>query len=207
MGKSNSKFTIDDIPDLKGKIAVVTGGNTGIGFAISKALAFKGAHVVISSRNQLKLDKAAEELSNYINKLDQTKSQISTFLVDLSSFTSIKSFANDLTSKFDHIDILINNAGILMNPYSKTEQGFELTLGTNGIVPMIRKSPEEGAISTLFSATSPNAYRYRGKMLDEGPYIKPLDITTSAYTLENANKVFNEINKAIVLAGFEGFKL
>eukprot|EP01035_Chromulina_nebulosa_P026246 gene26246-34336_t len=159
MGSSNTKFTIDDISDLTGKVIIVTGGNAGIGYATSKVLALKGAHVIIASRNEAKVNKAAEDIKKYVEENGKPTPKISTYILDLSSFASIKSFATEIKSKFDHIDVLINNAGIFLNPYSKTEQGFEVTLGTNGLgtayltnllLPLVIKSTE-GRILILSS--------------------------------------------------------
>jgi len=156
MGNSASAkiFSTDQIPDLQGKIALVTGANIGIGYAISKALASKGATVIVSSRNEEKVNAAVAELKKLTGN-----NNISGEVVDLSSLSSIDRFAASVTDNFDHIDLLINNAAVFIPPPAKTEQGFEVTLGTNAIgnayvtsklLSLVQKSAS-GRIITLSS--------------------------------------------------------
>ncbi|MFG1933237.1 SDR family NAD(P)-dependent oxidoreductase [Mycobacterium sp. NPDC048908] len=121
-----SKWTTNDIPDQTGRTAVVTGANTGLGYETANALAAKGAHVVLAVRN---LDKgnAAADLIRRAN----AGASVSVQKLDLGSLASIRSAADQLRSDFSSIDLLINNAGVMMPPKSTTEDGFELQFGTN----------------------------------------------------------------------------
>lgn len=127
-GASARKFSIEEISSQAGKVIVVTGGNTGIGFAICKVLAKQGAKVIVASRDSQKVMKSVEELRAYSGNSD-----IHGEVVDLASLSSIDRFAGSLSSKTSHIDVLINNAGLFIPPHSKTENDFEITLGVNAV--------------------------------------------------------------------------
>jgi NAD(P)-dependent dehydrogenase (short-subunit alcohol dehydrogenase family) len=121
-----TKWTTADIPDQTGRTAVITGANTGLGYETAGALAAKGAHVVLAVRN-LEKGKAAADL---ITRATPGAS-VALQELDLSSLESIRSAADELRSKYDSIDLLINNAGVMMTPKSTTKDGFELQFGTN----------------------------------------------------------------------------
>jgi len=120
------KWTSNDIPDLTGKTAIVTGANSGIGFETAKALAHKGAEVILACRDTLKGEEAAGAITRYYSE-----AKIEVMTLDLSSLDSIKKFTGIVNKKYSKIDILVNNAGVMMPPYGKTEDGFELQFGTN----------------------------------------------------------------------------
>ena len=96
-------WTTADIPDQSGRTAVITGANTGLGFETAKALAEKGAHVVIAVRNTTKGDQAAARISGDVEVQE----------LDLTSLASINAAADALKSRFDKVDLLINNAGVM----------------------------------------------------------------------------------------------
>ena len=121
-----TKWTAADIPDQTGRVAVVTGANTGLGFETASALAAKGAHVVLAVRNLDKGKEAARRIEQVHSGPDVTLQEL-----DLSSLQSIRTAADELRSKHDTIDLLINNAGVMMTPKSTTEDGFESRFGTN----------------------------------------------------------------------------
>jgi NAD(P)-dependent dehydrogenase (short-subunit alcohol dehydrogenase family) len=120
------KWTTADIPDQTGRTAVITGANTCLGYETASALAAKGAHVVLAVRN-LEKGKAAADL---ITRRTPGAS-VALQELDLSSLESVRSAADELRSKHDTIDLLINNAGVMMTPKSTTKDGFELQFGTN----------------------------------------------------------------------------
>ena len=121
-----TKWTTADIPDQTGRTAVITGANTGLGYETAAALAAKGAHVVLAVRN-LEKGKAAADL---ITKRTPGAS-VALQELDLSSLDSIRNGADQLRAQHDRIDLLINNAGVMMTPKSTTKDGFELQFGTN----------------------------------------------------------------------------
>jgi NAD(P)-dependent dehydrogenase (short-subunit alcohol dehydrogenase family) len=120
------KWTALDIPDQTGRTAVVTGANTGLGYETATALAAKGAHVVLAVRN-LEKGKAAADLIARAHP----GASVAIQELDLTSLDSIRAAADELKSKHDAIDLLINNAGVMTTPKSVTKDGFELQFGTN----------------------------------------------------------------------------
>ena len=121
-----SKWTTTDIPDQTGRTAVITGANTGLGFETAAALAANGAHVVLAVRNIDKGNDAAARIG------DRTPgASVAVQELDLTSLDSVRAAAEQLRSNHDSIDLLINNAGVMMTPKSTTKDGFELQFGTN----------------------------------------------------------------------------
>jgi NAD(P)-dependent dehydrogenase (short-subunit alcohol dehydrogenase family) len=119
-------FSIDNTPSLKGKTALVTGGNIGLGFETVKALASKGAHVLLAARNEEKGKAAVAEVQKLI-----PNAQVELLRLDLASQRSIRAAAAEVGKKFSQLDFLINNAGIMAMPEMKTEDGFESQFGVN----------------------------------------------------------------------------
>ena len=120
-----SNWTADRLSDLKGKIYVITGGNSGIGYEAAKHLGKAGADVVLACRSVVKGEAAAKEL-----RVDVT-GQVDVAALDLSDLSSVRAAAKDLHKKYSEIDGLINNAGVMQTPQQKTADGFEMQLGTN----------------------------------------------------------------------------
>jgi NAD(P)-dependent dehydrogenase (short-subunit alcohol dehydrogenase family) len=113
-----SKWTAADVPDQTGKTHVITGANSGIGLEAARVLADRGAHVVLAVRNTEKGEAAAREIGG----------NVSVRQLDLASLASIRAFA---AAWNEPINDLILNAGVMVPPQSKTEDGFELQFGTN----------------------------------------------------------------------------
>lgn len=120
-------WTTADIPSLNGKTFLVTGANSGLGFGTSKELARKGAKVVMTARNMQKGEKAIAELKKEIPTADVDLMQL-----DLADLEQVKRFAHNFKKKYKQLDVLINNAGVMM-PVERfeTKQGFEGQFGTN----------------------------------------------------------------------------
>ena len=119
-------FSIAKTPSLKGKTALVTGGNIGLGFETVKALASKGAHVLLAARNEEKGKAAIAEVQKLV-----PSAQVELLRLDLASQRSIRAAAAEVGNKFSQLDFLINNAGIMAMPEMKTEDGFESQFGVN----------------------------------------------------------------------------
>lgn len=117
---------IEELPLQNGRIIIVTGANTGLGFETALVLAKKGAKVIMACRNAIKANKAIDRIKKEIPNADLEFIQI-----DLSSLESVRSFAKEFQSKYDRLDVLINNAGVMMPPYTKTKDGFELQFEAN----------------------------------------------------------------------------
>lgn len=122
----DEKWKADDIPNLTGKIAVVTGANSGIGFAVTQALIRKRAHVVMGCRN---LEKAEEALAKIREVFPDASAEV--IRLGLADLSSVRNFAKEFMDKHGLLHILLNNAGIMVPPKLKTVDGFELQFGTN----------------------------------------------------------------------------
>ena len=122
----NNQWRMDNSPELSGKVVVITGANSGIGFEAARALLKKGAEVVLASRNHKKAQNALVALENEI-----PQSKLAYIPLDLASLDSIKLFADQFKAQYKGLDVLLNNAGIMMVPFGKTEDGFERQLGIN----------------------------------------------------------------------------
>ena len=115
-----------DIPDLNGKVAIVTGGNGGLGLETTRQLAAHGALVVIGARN---LDKAEAARRNILATVPDARLDIRH--LDLGSLASVAAFSAEVTAAHPRIDLLFNNAGVMAVKEGKTEDGFETQFGTN----------------------------------------------------------------------------
>ena len=118
------KWIKSNIPDLTGKVIIVTGGNSGLGYESVKAFAEKGAEVIMTSRSMEKGEAAKKTIG-------AVKGKILVMQLDLMDFASIKSFAADFSKKYNRLDVLLNNAGIMTTPYFLTKDGLEAQNGTN----------------------------------------------------------------------------
>jgi len=122
----SQKWDSNNIKDQSGKVAIVTGSSSGIGYEAARVLAKKNAEVIIAVRNQAKGDKAVQKIKDQNQNAD-----VKVMILDLASLKSVKSFTDEFNQKYKRLDYLINNAGVMIPPYSKTEDGFELQFGTN----------------------------------------------------------------------------
>jgi NAD(P)-dependent dehydrogenase (short-subunit alcohol dehydrogenase family) len=121
-----SPWTAADVPDQTGRIAVITGANSGIGYEAAAVLAERGALVVLACRDAGKMADAAGRIA-----ARAPQARVESVPLDLSSLESVRAAAADLRSRYPRLDLLINNAGVMMPPQSRTADGFELQFGTN----------------------------------------------------------------------------
>jgi NAD(P)-dependent dehydrogenase (short-subunit alcohol dehydrogenase family) len=128
MTKSN--WNIDNIADQKGKVFVITGATSGLGKEAASILAGKNARVVMGVRN---VEKAEQVKAEIVEKHPQA--DITIKHLDLGSLASIKQFGKEIISEFSQLNVLINNAGVMMCPYGTTEDEFEIQMGTNHLGP------------------------------------------------------------------------
>jgi NAD(P)-dependent dehydrogenase (short-subunit alcohol dehydrogenase family) len=143
--KNNKKWNADNISDQNGRVAIITGSSSGIGFETARVLANKNAEVIIAVRNQSKGEKAVQKIKNQNKNAD-----VKLMLLNLASLESVKQFAGEFRKNYDRLDLLINNAGVMIPPYTKTEDGFELQFETNHLghfaltgllIDIIKKTP------------------------------------------------------------------
>ena len=114
------------MPAQSGRIVLITGANSGIGYESAVALAQQGAHVVMACRNLTKGEEAQQALLVRVPKASTDLLQL-----DLGNLQSIRTFAQTFNEKYARLDVLMNNAGIMAPPYSHTVDGFEAQIGTN----------------------------------------------------------------------------
>ena len=123
-----NNWNLSQYPSQQGKVVIITGANSGIGYEAALELAKKNMMVILACRNL----NAAVSAKNDILKSHPT-AQVIPMKMDLSSLNDVRKFAEDFQNRFDRLDLLINNAGIMMAPYKETEDGFENQLATNFI--------------------------------------------------------------------------
>ena len=124
--KNSERWSTAEIPDLTGKTAVITGGNSGVGFETALELARHGATTIIACRSSSRGEKALNRI-----KESTPASHVELMLLNLGDLASINAFAESFASSHKKLDLLINNAGIMATPYRTTNDGFESQFGTN----------------------------------------------------------------------------
>lgn len=157
-------WTTDDIPDQHGKVAVITGANGGLGLASATALAAKGAHVVMATRNQAKAAAAHAEIL-----AAHPTASLEIVELDLGSLASVANAAQQIAANHQHIDILMCNAGVMAFPEGTTADGFETQMGINvlghwallsHLLPIVVATP--GARVVTLSSTA----QHTGRAID-----------------------------------------
>lgn len=188
-----SDWTKANIPDMTGKRILITGGTSGLGKAEAEMLAERGAGVVLGVRNLAR----GESVADGIRKATPG-AHIEVRELDLASLASIARFAEGLLRDHDRLDVLVNNAGVMVPPYGKTEDGFELQMGTNHfgafaltgrLLPLLRKTPD-----SRVTVTSSVAHK-QGK-----PDLQDLDWTARKYS---AWQAYSDSKIANLLFAFE----
>ena len=159
-------WTLEQVTTQTGRVAIVTGANIGLGFEIAMALAGRGCTVVLACRNAEKAEAAKQRIvSTHRNAV------VECMPLDLSSLQSVRAFANAFRKHHLRLDLLINNAGIMMPPYSLTEDGFESQLAANYLghfaltgllMPLITETPGARVVSL-----SSLAHRWGGIWFDD----------------------------------------
>ena len=148
-------WTARDIPSQTNRVAVVTGANSGIGFETAKVLAAKGARVVMACRNLQKADFAADSI-----RAQLPGAQLTVMQLDLADLESVRAFAEALGREYEKLNLLINNAGVSLPPFTKTKDGSELQFGTNHLghfaltgllLPYLKKTPWARVVSVSSS--------------------------------------------------------
>ena len=140
-----TQWTQKDIPDQKGKVVIVTGGNSGIGYEAALALSGRNADVILAVRSADKGEEAASQIRQLY-----PQAQIAVMALNLADLKSVRAFAESFLASHDRLDILINNAGVMALPARKTVDGFEMQFGTNHLghfaltgllLPALKKTP------------------------------------------------------------------
>ncbi|MFI8519329.1 oxidoreductase [Streptomyces sp. NPDC085481] len=119
-------WSADHIPDLTGRVFVVTGANSGLGLATTRALAHRGGHVVLAVRDEEKGRAAVQDIA-----AGHPDTRLEVRRVDLADLDSVRAFADGLRADHPHIDVLVNNAGLMAPPRTLSAQGHELQFAAN----------------------------------------------------------------------------
>uniref|UniRef100_A0A1X7UUG4 Uncharacterized protein n=1 Tax=Amphimedon queenslandica TaxID=400682 RepID=A0A1X7UUG4_AMPQE len=147
---------------LDGKTAIVTGGNTGIGKETAIDLAKRGARVIVACRDEKRGSDAVRDI-----KAASKSEEVMMKKLDLASLASVRQFSEEILQEESHIDLLINNAGVMLCPYRLTEDGFEMQFGTNHLghfllTNLLLDCIKESAPSRIVTVSS--AAHYRGSL-------------------------------------------
>ena len=209
-----AKWNTNNISNQSGRFVIITGATSGLGKEATKILASKNATVIMAVRNVQKGEGVAAEF-----KKAMPNAKIEVRKLDLGSLASVKSFSEGIMAGFNHLDILINNAGVMTCPFSKTEDGFEIQMGTNhlghfaltGLLMPLLKSTKGSRIV----ATSSIAHRQGNIDFEDINWEKRKYNTTKAYgdskianlyfTYELARKLKDDPNAPIVTAAHPGW--
>ena len=126
------RWTEADVPAQRGRTAVITGANTGLGFETARVLAARGAQVVLACRDLALAKEAAARITGGRPEPAGTRRvDVQAVRLDLASLASVHEAADEISSACGPVDLLVNNAGVMMTPYRRTADGFELQLGVN----------------------------------------------------------------------------
>lgn len=175
------KWTIDNIPELGGKVIVVTGGNSGLGYESVKAFAAKGAEVILACRSMEKGEAAKAEIMK-----GNPAGSIKVMTLDLMELNSIQTFASEFKQQYHRLDVLLNNAGIMMSPYELTSDGFESQMGTNHLghfaltgllINLIINTPNSRVVNVSSNAHKWGKMDFENLLFDSGKDYTP----TKAY--------------------------
>ena len=195
------KWTEADVPDQHGRVAVVTGANTGLGYETARVLAQRGAVVVLAVRNLDKGKQAADRITAVAPGAEVAVQEL-----DLSSLASVRSAAVDLAARHPKIDLLINNAGVMYTPYQQTADGFEMQFGTNHLghfaltgllLPQLLAVPGSRVVSV-----SSIGHRIRAKIhFDDLQFERSYDRVQAYGQSKLANLMFTyELNRRLAAA-------
>jgi len=151
-GITMSHWTTADMPNLQGRVALVTGANSGLGLETTRALAAKGAHIIMACRDQ---EKGRTARATIVESVPGASLEL--MELDLASLAAVRDFAKRFQADHTQLDLLFNNAGVMAIPFRKTQDGFEWQFGTNYLghfaltgllLPTLLATPQSRVIST-----------------------------------------------------------
>ncbi|HDR52125.1 MAG TPA: SDR family NAD(P)-dependent oxidoreductase, partial [Mariniphaga anaerophila] len=171
-------WTTEFIPDLNGKVIIVTGGNSGLGFESVKTFAGKGAEVILASRSKENGEKAKTEI---LEKVPDGKIEVAQ--LDLADLESVRRFVKNFQQKHSRLDVLLNNAGIMTTPYFTTKDGFEGQVGTNHLghfaltgllLPVLKKTPKSRVVNVSSMAHKQGKMDFNNLLFENGKGYSPM---------------------------------
>jgi NAD(P)-dependent dehydrogenase (short-subunit alcohol dehydrogenase family) len=177
--------------DLSGRTVFITGASSGLGQETARAMAARGAHVVMAGRDQAKLDAAVAAIRETV-----PKAQLDTLTVDLGSLESIRAATSRARQAFPKIDVLINNAGVMATPFLHTHDGFELQFGTNhlghfALTAELMPAIERGHLKRIVNLSS--RAHHMGQVDFDDPFFerRPYDPWVAYGQSKTANVLFS----------------
>ena len=213
----SQKWTTNDIPDLTGKVIIVTGGNSGLGYESVKAFAEKGAEVILACRSTDKGESAKAQIES-----SNPSGKIVVKQLDLMDLSSVISFSADFKLKYDRLDVLLNNAGIMMTPYQLTKDGFESQLGTNHLghfaltgllLDVIVKTPKSRIVNVSSMAHKGGKIDFDNLSYDDGSSYEPMKayrrskIANLFFSYELQRKLTSNQSDTIAVAAHPGVSM
>ena len=203
-----------NIPDQSGKIFIVTGPTSGLGKESVKVLVRKNATVIMAARNIKKAESVANEI------LEENKNaKIDIEELDLSSLESVKNFSQLIIKKYKSLDCLINNAGIMACPYSKTQDGFEIQMGTNHLghfaltgqlISLLKKTPNSRVVNVSSIAHTSGNIDFDDLNWEKRKYrtwsaYSDTKLANLYFTYELSRKLGKDKGSPIILASHPGW--
>ena len=171
-------WTTNNIPDLTGKVIIVTGGNSGLGFWSVKAFAGKGARVVLASRSTERGEKAKAEIPK-----GTPEGNVEVAELNLADLESVHRFATTFLQRHNRLDVLLNNAGIMTTPWFTTKDGFEGQLGTNHLghfaltgwlLPVLQETPGSRVVNVSSMAHRQGKMDFSNLLFENGKGYSPM---------------------------------
>jgi NAD(P)-dependent dehydrogenase (short-subunit alcohol dehydrogenase family) len=211
---NDDRWTTAQMPDLKGKVIIVTGGNSGTGYESVKAFAMKGAEVVLAGRSMERCQQASAEILKAV-----PDGKIDVMQLDLADLDSVKSFAAEFIKKYKKLDVLLNNAGIMMSPYFQTKDGFEGQFGTNHLghfaltvqlMDVIRKTAGARVVNVSSGAHKRGEMDFDNLQFENGRDYSPMKaygrskLANLLFTYELQRRFESVNSKAIAVAAHPG---
>lgn len=209
-----AKFNIKDLPDMSGKTALITGANSGLGLETAKALAAKGARIIMACRNTGKANVAASEIRAFA-----PNAMIDIKQLDLGNLTSVHTFADAVLADETKIDLLINNAGLFSGSRAETTDGHELQFGTNHLghfvlnsklLPLVEAAGGRIVVLGSMSHQLVKDYSTTDLNWEKRTYV-PMQayaqskLANMLYTLELAKRLEAKNSSAMVVMAHPGF--
>ena len=168
-------WTAKDIPDQSGRTILITGANSGLGLRSAEALAAAGARVLLACRNAEKAEAARAAVA-----AGATGAPPEVVPLDLSDLDSVAACAQRLAGELDHLDVLMNNAGVMAVPLARTAQGFEMQMGTNHLghfaltarlLPLLLAAPAPRVVTVSSFGHKPGRIRWDDPNWESGRYL------------------------------------
>ena len=203
-----------NIPDQSGKIFIVTGPTSGLGEETARVLSRKNATIIMAARNINKAESVANEI------LEENKNaKIDIEELDLSSLESVKNFSQLIIKKYKSLDCLINNAGIMACPYSKTKDGFEVQMGTNHLghfaltgqlISLLKKTPNSRVVNVSSIAHTSGNIDFDDLNWEKRKYrtwsaYSDTKLANLYFTYELSRKLEDDKGNPIILASHPGW--